>query len=59
MANNFSKEERVAFDKVLEDFDDLLVISRAADNLSLGSAQQSERQSDRLFGLLHETVVSG
>lgn len=49
MANNFSKEERVAFDKVLEDFDDLLVISRAADNLSLGSEQQSERQSDRLW----------
>ena len=48
MANNFSKEERVAFDKVLEDFDDLLVISRAADNLSIGSAQQSERQYDRV-----------
>lgn len=49
MANNFSKEERVAFDKVLEDFDDLLVISRAANNLSIGPAQQSERQSDRLW----------
>lgn len=49
MPNNFSKEERVAFDKVLEDFDDLLVISRAANNLGLGAPQQSERQSDRLW----------
>ncbi|WP_033134626.1 P22 phage major capsid protein family protein [Acinetobacter sp. MN12] len=47
MANNFSKEERVMFDKVMIDFDDNLVISRAATNYGLGSPQDSERKSDR------------
>ena len=29
MSNSFSKEERVAFDQLLEGFNDMLVMSRA------------------------------
>lgn len=49
MANNFSKEERVMFDEVLEDFDDRLVISKAARKIDLGSPAEASRMGDRVW----------
>lgn len=49
MANNFSKEEEVMFDKVIEDFEDRLVISKAARKIDLGSPEHSSRVSDRIW----------
>lgn len=49
MANGFSKEERVMFDQVLEGFDDQLVIAKEVEVYNIGSAQQSERMSDRVW----------
>lgn len=48
MANAFSKEERVAFEQMLEGFDDALVVSR---NVSVyrTNAQAMERQSDIIW----------
>lgn len=48
MANSFSKEEIVAFDQVLEGFDDALVLSRTVAKYSIG-AVQSERANDTIW----------
>jgi len=49
MASNFSKEELVMFEDVLEGFDDQLVISKAVDLTRLADDQTMERASDRIW----------
>lgn len=49
MANAFSKEELVMFDKVVEGFDDMLVISREVERYTPASPEQMERTSDRIW----------
>tara|TARA_R110000744_G_scaffold352095_3_gene458153 strand:- start:16345 stop:17613 length:1269 start_codon:yes stop_codon:yes gene_type:complete len=48
MSNSFSKEERVAFEDILEGFDDALVLSR---NVSIAnmSQQEMERSNDTIW----------
>lgn len=48
MANTFSKEERVAYEDVLEKFNDELVLSAMVNNYSLGD-QEAERGSDVIW----------
>lgn len=48
MANAFSKEERVAFDQLLEGFNDMLAISKMV-RVYRTDAQQMERSSDILW----------
>src|SRR5687768_2426627 len=45
MSNDFSKEERVAFEDMLEGFQDALVLSRMVSKYNVG-AQESERSND-------------
>lgn len=45
MSNDFSKEERVAFEDMLEGFQDALVLSRMVSKYNVGG-QESERSSD-------------
>lgn len=49
MANQFTKEERVMFDDVIEGFDDLLVISKAAELYNDLTPEQQARSSDRFW----------
>lgn len=48
MANTFSKEERVAFEEVLDGFEDALVMSKLVNKFST-DAQQMERSGDRIW----------
>lgn len=48
MANTFTKEERVAYDDVLEKFNDQLVLSALVNKFSLGD-QDAERGSDVIW----------
>lgn len=48
MANTFTKEERVAYDEVLEKFNDQLVLSALVNQFSLGD-QEAERGSDVIW----------
>lgn len=48
MSNSFSKEERVAFEDLLEGFDDQLVLSRAVSRYQTGDADM-ERSSDVIW----------
>jgi hypothetical protein len=48
MANAFSKEERVAFEDILEGFQDALVLSRNV-NVFRTDAQEMERSSDTIW----------
>jgi len=48
MANSFSKEEIVAFDQVLEGFDDALVLSRTVGKYNVGSTTL-ERANDTIW----------
>lgn len=48
MANSFSKEEIVAFDQVLEGFDDALVLSRTVSKYTLASVD-AERANDTIW----------
>lgn len=47
MANSFTKEEMVAFDRLVEGFDDGLVIARGATNFSEGTPQDASRSRDQ------------
>lgn len=49
MANAFTKEERVMFDEVIENFDDQLVIAREVEKYTPAGAQTMERSSDRIW----------
>jgi len=49
MANQFSKEERIMFDKVVEGFDDGLVIAKAAEKYTPLSDQQMARVGDKVW----------
>lgn len=49
MANNFSKNEVVAFDNMLASFEDLIVIAREAEVFNIGSPVQSQRMSDKIW----------
>lgn len=48
MANSFSKEERVAFEQLLEGFQDALVLSRNV-NVYRTDSQQMERSNDTIW----------
>ncbi|HET8685704.1 MAG TPA: P22 phage major capsid protein family protein, partial [Methanosarcina sp.] len=48
MSNAFSKEERVAFEQMLEGFNDALVLSKNV-NVYRTNAQAMERQSDTIW----------
>lgn len=48
MANTFSKEERVAFEHVLDGFEDALVMSKLVNKYQT-DAQQMERSGDRIW----------
>jgi len=48
MSNEFSKEERVAFEDLLEGFDDALVLSRAGSKYRVGDSQM-ERSGDVIW----------
>lgn len=48
MANSFSKQEVTAFDKVLEGFNDALVISKAFGRMTL-SGEQAERANNTIW----------
>jgi len=48
MANDFSKEEIVAFEETLEGFEDWLVLSKAMSKYSIGQVQQ-ERTNDTIW----------
>jgi hypothetical protein len=57
MANAFSKEERVAFEDILEGFQDALVLSR---NVSLYNTNSTEMErSNKALGLATLCVASG
>lgn len=50
MANSFNKNEVVAFENVVEGFDDLLVIGREVEKYSIpGGMAAQERMSDRIW----------
>lgn len=49
MANDFTKEEIVMFEEVLEGFDDWLVISKNVELYNPPNAQTMERGSDRIW----------
>lgn len=49
MANDFTKQEMVMFDEVLEGFDDLLVIAKAVEVYNPTDAQNMERSNDRIW----------
>jgi len=49
MPNQFTKQEQVMFDDVLEGFDDLLVISKAAEKYGDLTPEQQARASDRFW----------
>ena len=49
MANAFSREERVMFDNVLEGFDDLLVIAKAAEKYTPLDATGMQRVGDKVW----------
>jgi hypothetical protein len=49
MANTFSREERVMFDDVLEGFDDMLVISKAATKYEPLSPLEMNRTGDKFW----------
>lgn len=49
MANAFSREERIMFDNVLEGFDDLLVIAKAAEKYQPLDATGMQRVGDRVW----------
>jgi len=47
MANSFTKQELVAFDELIEGFDDALVIAKGATKWVGGDAQESSRSRDK------------
>lgn len=49
MANSFTKEEQVAFDKMVEGFDDALVISKAATKFTEGTPEGASRSRDKFW----------
>lgn len=49
MANAFTKQEEVIFDKMVEGFDDLLVIARSAEILDPLGDEAMERSGDRFW----------
>jgi hypothetical protein len=49
MANSFTKQELVNFDKLIEGFDDGLVISKAAEKYTPGTAQEMDRARDQFW----------
>lgn len=49
MASSFTKEEMVAFDKLVAGFDDMLVISKAATKYQGGSAQEMASSRDKFW----------
>lgn len=49
MANSFSKEERVAFEDILEGFNDALVMSSNVEQFPIGSPESAERADDTLW----------
>jgi hypothetical protein len=49
MASAFSREEKIAFDSVIEGFDDLLVISKAAQIDNALNAGNTDQQGDRVW----------
>ena len=56
MANSFSKEERVAFEDILEGFQDALVLSR---NVSLynTNSTEMERSNNIIWRKLHPRLI--
>jgi hypothetical protein len=58
VANNFSKEETVMFDQVVEGFDDLLVIAKSAEKYIPATPQEMERSSDRIWRPMPYIAVS-
>jgi hypothetical protein len=50
MATAFSREEKIAFDHVVEGFDDMLVISKAAEvDMILAGSDNTDHQGDRVW----------
>ena len=49
MATNFTREETVLFDEVIEGFDDLLVIAKGATTFTPPSAQEMVRYGDKFW----------
>lgn len=49
MPTKFTTEERVMFDQMLEGFDDMLIIAKAADKYSPPDAMAMERQLDKFW----------
>ena len=49
MSNAFSKEERVAFEDILEGFNDALVLSQNVSKYSIGTPGQAERSDDLIW----------
>ena len=50
MANSFNKNEVVAFENIVEGFDDLLVIGREVEKYTIpGGMAAQERMSDRIW----------
>jgi len=49
VANDFTKQETVMFDEVLEGFDDMLVIAKAVEKYTPTTPQEMERSSDRIW----------
>lgn len=49
MANSFTKQEIVMFDKVVEGFDDMLVIAKGATNFPAPSGQDMSRARDKFW----------
>lgn len=47
MANSFTKQELVAFDELIDGFDDALVIAKGATKWTGGDAQESSRSRDK------------
>jgi P22 coat protein - gene protein 5 len=49
VANSFTKQELVNFDKVIEGFDDMLVIGKAAEKYTPGTALEMDRARDQFW----------
>lgn len=49
MANNFTRQEQVVFDEMLEGFDDALVIAKSARNFNPMDAEEQARAGDRFW----------
>lgn len=58
MANNFTKQEMVMFDDVLEGFDDMLVIAKTCEVYRPTDDQNMERSNDRIWRPMPYLAVS-